>query len=161
MGRICKSITCFIYNGKVTQVCKWSKSPIYACIPLSFFGSRLPCSSSFVHAISLIFFSFFWKYSFAKTSWLIPNSHTLPCVGKGNPKVSNNSKHFLLLLFYLFNTYLSYIMAKLIDSSLITFHFCPWCLPLDKWPPSCYFWNPLCACSWFPTFNSYNISFHV
>jgi hypothetical protein len=52
-------------------------------------------------------------------------------------------------------------MAKLIDSSLITFHFCPWCLPLDKWPPSCYFWNPLCACSWFPTFNSYNISFHV
>lgn len=125
MGRICKSITCFIYNGKVTQVCKWSKSPIYACIPLSFFRSRLPCSSSFVHGISSIFLSFFWKYPFAKTSWLIPNSHTLPCVGNGNPKVSKNSEPFLLLLFYLFNTYIFYIMVKLIDSSLITFLFFP------------------------------------
>jgi len=126
MGRICKSITCFIYNGKVTQVCNWSKFPIYACIPLGFFGSRLPCSSSFVHAISSIFLSFFWNYPFAKASWLIPNSFSyLPCVGKGNPKVSKNFEPFLLLLFYLFNTYLSYIMAKLIDPSLITFHFCP------------------------------------
>jgi len=62
MGRICKSITCFIYNGKVTQVCKWSKSPLYACIPLGFFRSRLPCSSSFVHVISSTLGEYFFHF---------------------------------------------------------------------------------------------------
>ncbi len=96
-----------------------------------------------------IFLSFFWKHPFAKASWVILNSHTFPCVGKGNPKVSKNSQPFLLPFFYFFNTYLSYIMAKLIDSSLITLSFLP--LMFASWwmASKLSFLKPLCACSWF------------
>ncbi len=45
------SITQFTTQWKGTQVCKWSKSPIYTYSPI-ISRSRLPISSSFVHSIS-------------------------------------------------------------------------------------------------------------
>jgi hypothetical protein len=117
----------------------WSKFPILASLdlgyhvhpPLFMLSPQLPVNISFI-----------FLEPFAKASWVIPNSHTLPCVGKGNPKVSKKIQPLFLPLCYLFNTYISYIMAELIDSSLITFHFGPWCLLRDEGPPSYRFWNP-------------------
>jgi len=76
-----------LHNGKVTQVCKWFKSPIFVYIPpINVFWSTLSSSFSFVHTnlfnSQWILLSYFLMHSLANILGFAKHTYTPCCKGK-------------------------------------------------------------------------------